>query len=76
MVKPTVTELETFDRRLLLAQLNQRAGLALIGFGVALPVTLMSCNFAISLLGACGLFASGIVAGYQAARIGQVAAGK
>jgi len=59
-----------------LAQLNLRAGLALIGFAVALPVTLMSCNFAISLVGACGLFVSGMVAGHQAAKIGQAAAGK
>ena len=66
---------EAFERRLVLAQLNLRAGLALIGFAVALPVTLMSSNFAMSLVGACGLFASGMVAGYQAARIGQ-AAGK
>jgi len=68
--------IEPFDRRIVLARHHQRAALAIVGFTLALPVTLMSSSFVMSLIGAGGLFASGLVTGYQAARIGQAAAGQ
>jgi fructose-specific phosphotransferase system IIC component len=66
--------LEPLERRIEMARRHQRAALVMIGFAVALMVTLLSSSFALSLVGAGGLFASGMVVGYQAARIDQVAA--
>lgn len=67
------SESVVLDHRLAVAKHQLRAGLALTGFAIALPVTLMSSEFAMSLIGACGLFTSGLVAGYQAGMIGVAA---
>lgn len=64
------------DRHIALSHHLLRAGLAMIGFAIALVVTLLSSSFEVSLVGAAGLFFSGMVVGYQAARIGQAVAGK
>jgi hypothetical protein len=73
MANQSTTTLCETDRRLAMARHQVRAGLSLLGFAMFLPVTLMSSSFSVSLVGALGLFFCGMVAGYQAARIGVVA---
>jgi hypothetical protein len=51
-----------------------RAGLGLLLFALALPLTVLSDSLPLSLIGALGVFGGGMIAGYQAARMGQAAA--
>ncbi|QTT85347.1 hypothetical protein HUT29_30060 [Pseudomonas chlororaphis] len=46
--------LEPLERRIEMARRHQRAALVMIGFAVALMVTLLSSSFALSLVGAGG----------------------
>ena len=63
------------DRSAAMACHQWRAGLGLLLFALALPLTVLSTSLPLSLLGALGLFGGGLIAGYQAARMGQAAAG-
>lgn len=62
------------DRSAAMAGHQWRAGLGLLLFALALPLTLLSDSLPLSLLGAMGLFGGGMIAGYQAARMAQAVA--
>ena len=62
------------DRSAAMASHQLRAGLGLLLFALALPLTVLSEILPLSLIGALGVFAGGLIAGYQAARMGQAAA--
>jgi hypothetical protein len=76
MADPITTEACETERRHVMAQHHLKAGMALLGFVLLLPATLMSSHFLVTLTGALGLFSCGMVAGYQAARMGQTASGR
>lgn len=63
---------DQFERRIQLTECHIRTGLAFIGLALALPLTLLSTNTELMLIGAIGLVGSGMVAGYQAARMGHI----
>lgn len=58
------------NKKLVLAKHHLKIGLALVGFTLALPATLLSSSMIPALIGVCGILVSGMVIGYQASRTG------
>lgn len=65
---------EAPDRSSALIRCQLRAVLGMLLFALALPLAVLPDSLPLSLLGALGVFGGGMIAGYQAARMGQAAA--
>lgn len=62
------------DRSTALIRYQLRAVLGMLLFALALPLAVLPESLLLSLVGALGVFGGGMIAGYQAARMGQATA--